>query len=43
MIRVGIIGATGYTGLELVRILTNHPDVKITFLSSRSFAGKKIE
>ncbi|ACR78822.1 MULTISPECIES: N-acetyl-gamma-glutamyl-phosphate reductase [Kosmotoga] len=42
MIRVGIIGATGYTGLELVRILTNHPDVKITFLSSRSFAGKKL-
>lgn len=42
MIRVGIIGATGYTGLELLRILTNHPNVKITFLSSRNFAGKKL-
>jgi len=42
MIRVGIIGATGYTGLELVRILSNHPNVKMTFLSSKSFAGKRM-
>ncbi len=39
-IRVGIIGATGYTGLELVRILKNHPHVNITYLASKSFAGE---
>jgi len=34
MVRVGIIGATGYTGEELVRILSRHPNVKITYLSA---------
>ncbi|PLV60391.1 N-acetyl-gamma-glutamyl-phosphate reductase [Thermotoga sp. KOL6] len=42
MIKVGIIGATGYTGLELLRILKNHPDVRITYLSSKTYAGKKM-
>ena len=42
MISVGIIGASGYTGEELVRILQNHPGVEITSLTSRSHAGKKI-
>ena len=42
MIRAGIIGATGYTGAELVRILYRHPRVEISFLSSRSFAGEDI-
>lgn len=40
MIKTGIIGATGYTGLELVRILHAHPDVSIDFLSSESNYGK---
>jgi len=39
MIKVGIIGATGYTGAELVRILAGHPDVKINVLTSRQYAG----
>ncbi len=39
MIRVGIVGATGYTGAELVRILSSHPDVSITLLTSRQHAG----
>jgi N-acetyl-gamma-glutamyl-phosphate reductase len=39
MIKVGIIGATGYTGIELVRILLNHPHVQITVLCSESHAG----
>jgi N-acetyl-gamma-glutamyl-phosphate reductase len=43
LIRAGIIGATGYTGLELVRLLKNHPEAKITYLSSRTYAGKKLE
>lgn len=35
MIKVGIVGATGYTGAELVRILLNHPQVKITSLTAK--------
>lgn len=38
--RVGIIGATGYVGVELVRGLSVHPYVELTSLVSRSFAGK---
>lgn len=36
MIRVAIIGATGYTALELIKILLRHPEVQITALTSRS-------
>lgn len=42
MIRVGIVGASGYTGAELVRILVNHPEVEITFATSRQYAGKPL-
>lgn len=42
MIRVGIVGATGYTGGELIRLLSGHPVVQITALISRSEAGKPI-
>jgi len=42
MTRVGVLGATGYTGIELVRLLRKHPRVKITYLSSQSFAGKDL-
>jgi len=41
MIKVSIIGATGYTGQELVRILTQHPAVEIVGLGSHSYAGKQ--
>ncbi|MBI4196828.1 MAG: N-acetyl-gamma-glutamyl-phosphate reductase, partial [Deltaproteobacteria bacterium] len=41
-IRVGIVGATGYTGEELLRILSHHPDVEIIKATSQSLAGKKI-
>jgi N-acetyl-gamma-glutamyl-phosphate reductase len=43
MIRVAIIGATGYAGAELVRILSNHPEVKLTVLTSRQFAGVRFD
>ncbi|MBP2073186.1 N-acetyl-gamma-glutamyl-phosphate reductase [Thermoanaerobacterium butyriciformans] len=43
MVRVGILGATGYTGVELIRILSNHEDVQIKYLSSQNFNGKKFE
>ena len=39
-IKVGIIGATGYAGEELVRLLYGHPAVKIVNLSSKSYAGQ---
>lgn len=39
MIKVAILGATGYTGTELARLLYAHPAVKIVFLSSESHAG----
>ena len=42
-IKVGIIGATGYAGCELVRLLLNHPDVEIEALSSVSFEGQKFD
>lgn len=39
---VGIIGANGYTGSELVRLLTFHPNIELKFLFSRSNSGIKI-
>lgn len=41
MIKAGIIGATGYAGGELVRLLTAHPDVEIVWYGSRSYINKK--
>ena len=40
MIRAGIIGGAGYTGGETIRLLINHPDVSLSFVQSRSQAGK---
>lgn len=42
MITVSIIGGTGYTGSELLRILSNHPGVKIKYITSRKMDGVKI-
>ncbi len=42
MIKVGILGAAGYTGGELIRLLTNHPEVEIVFANSESNAGNKV-
>ncbi|WP_455055055.1 N-acetyl-gamma-glutamyl-phosphate reductase [Merdimonas faecis] len=41
MIKAGIIGATGYAGGELVRILSGHPDVEIVWYGSRSYIEQK--
>jgi N-acetyl-gamma-glutamyl-phosphate reductase len=43
MTRVGIVGATGYAGAELVRILSGHPRVELSILTSRQFAGVKFD
>ena len=42
MIKVGILGAAGYTGGELLRLLVNHPEVEIVFANSESNAGNKV-
>jgi N-acetyl-gamma-glutamyl-phosphate reductase len=42
-VKVGIIGASGYTGQELVRILASHPKVEITVATSERFAGSAID
>lgn len=39
-INVGIVGATGYTGVELLRLLATHPNTKVTTVTSRSENGK---
>lgn len=43
MIRVGIVGGTGYTGVELLRILALHPHVEIKAVTSRADAGKRVD
>ena len=42
MIRVGILGAAGYTGGELIRLLLNHPETEIVFANSESNAGNPV-
>ncbi|MBI4742465.1 MAG: N-acetyl-gamma-glutamyl-phosphate reductase [Betaproteobacteria bacterium] len=42
MIKVGIIGATGYTGVELLRLLAQHPGVEIAAITSRGEAGTPV-
>ena len=42
MIHAGIVGATGYAGSELVRLLLSHPEAEVTAISSVSFEGKAI-
>jgi N-acetyl-gamma-glutamyl-phosphate reductase len=43
MIRAGIVGGTGYTGVELLRILALHPDVEVSVVTSRSDAGVRVD
>ena len=42
MIKIGILGAAGYTGGELIRILLNHPEAEIVFANSESNAGNLV-
>ena len=42
MVRVGILGATGYAGSELVRLLMQHEGVELTMLTSKSYEGQKM-
>ncbi len=42
MIKAGIVGGTGYTGLELMRLLARHPGVELCVITSRSEAGRPV-
>lgn len=43
MIKVGIVGATGYAGVELIRLLLAHPEVEVRRLTSRAEAGVRVD
>ncbi len=43
MITVGIVGGTGYTGVELLRILLVHPEVEVSVITSRAEAGQRVD
>lgn len=42
-INVGIVGGTGYTGVELIRLLSQHPQAQLTLLTSRSEMGRRVD
>lgn len=42
MIKVGVVGGSGYTGAELLRILAGHPQVRLVVITSRASAGKPV-
>lgn len=42
MVKVGIVGGTGYTGVELLRLLAGHPQVEVSVITSRSEAGRAV-
>jgi len=42
MLKVAVVGASGYTGIELIRILHNHPEVAVTSVTSEQSAGKRL-
>lgn len=41
-LNVGIIGASGYTGSELIRLLAGHPEVKVTYVTANQYQGTKV-
>jgi N-acetyl-gamma-glutamyl-phosphate reductase len=43
MLRVGIVGGTGYTGVELLRLLASHPDVEVVAITSRAECGRRVD
>ncbi|CAH0992803.1 N-acetyl-gamma-glutamyl-phosphate reductase [Sinobacterium norvegicum] len=43
MIRVGIVGGTGYTGVELLRLLAAHPEVEVAVITSRAEKGVRVD
>jgi N-acetyl-gamma-glutamyl-phosphate reductase len=42
MLKIGIIGATGYTGIELIRLLAQHPEAELAYASTETYADKML-
>jgi N-acetyl-gamma-glutamyl-phosphate reductase len=42
MINIGIVGGTGYTGVELLRLLAQHPEAKLRSITSRKDSGTRV-
>ena len=43
MVRVGVVGGTGYTGVELLRLLLRHPEATVSLITSRGEAGRRLD
>ena len=43
MIRAAVVGAAGYTGIEIVRLLLAHPGIEVTIVTSAADAGRAVE
>jgi N-acetyl-gamma-glutamyl-phosphate reductase len=43
MIRAGVVGGTGYTGVELLRLLAGHPNIEVSAITSRAEEGKRVD
>ena len=43
LLRAGLVGVTGYTGMELARILAGHPAMRLTAATSRQEAGRRLD
>jgi N-acetyl-gamma-glutamyl-phosphate reductase len=43
MIKVGIVGGTGYTGVELLRLLASHPEAEVVSITSRAESGRRVD
>ncbi|WP_410474348.1 N-acetyl-gamma-glutamyl-phosphate reductase [Guyparkeria sp. TX1] len=43
MKKIGIVGGTGYTGVELMRLLAHHPEVEVVAMTSRGEAGRRVD
>lgn len=43
MVKVGIVGGTGYTGVELLRLLASHEEVEVTTITSRAECGRRVD
>jgi len=41
MVKIGILGATGYTGFELLKVFRRHPEAEVVFASSETYAGQR--
>ena len=43
MVKVGIVGGTGYTGVELLRLLALHEKAEVTLITSRAECGRRVD